>query len=269
MVPIRGLVARCSVIADTPPLQHPLPLPKLPLSGYQRPRDLYLKGFGRNQSRRLKTKICDITSETGSDKCFNGYGTVYSVLLPPYIRSTKFVRLLEFGVNQFGSLKLWLDIFPSNNVRVVGVDKVCKKNQLMQSNCAIYCGDQTNTTFLSYLTEREGPFDVIIDDASHRSPDQRLTMDVMFPTALKRGGLYVVEDVECNYYHGVLLYNRILCGGPRKPHTMIEVGKWIARNVAGVSSQRGMHPLSKLVESVMFTPSIVAFWRKGKKRHLP
>ena len=41
----------------------------------------------------------------------------------------------------------------------------------------------------------QGPFDIIIDDASHASFHQFLSMAVLMPT-LKNGGLYIVEDLQ-------------------------------------------------------------------------
>jgi hypothetical protein len=40
-----------------------------------------------------------------------------------------------------------------------------------------------------------GPFDVIIDDASHASRHQQIALDVLF-SFVKPGGLYIIEDLH-------------------------------------------------------------------------
>ena len=48
---------------------------------------------------------------------------------------------------------------------------------------------------LEELARKETPLDIIIDDGSHASVHQHLTLGVLFP-ALKPGGLFVIEDLD-------------------------------------------------------------------------
>lgn len=52
----------------------------------------------------------------------------------------------------------------------------------------VFISDQGNPAFLSDLAERAGPFDIIIDDGSHRMEDLRTSFMTLFPT-LKSSGL--------------------------------------------------------------------------------
>ena len=45
-----------------------------------------------------------------------------------------------------------------------------------------------------------GPFDIIIDDGSHRNDDMVISFETLFPV-LKCGGMYVVEDLHCCYWY--------------------------------------------------------------------
>src|SRR5438445_13894138 len=48
---------------------------------------------------------------------------------------------------------------------------------------------------LAELASKERPLDIIIDDGSHASVHQHLTLGVLFPS-LKPGGLFVIEDLD-------------------------------------------------------------------------
>jgi len=50
-----------------------------------------------------------------------------------------------------------------------------------------------------------GPFDIIIDDASHISPLSIRSFEILFKL-LKRGGIYVIEDLHVFRMPGYLPY---------------------------------------------------------------
>jgi hypothetical protein len=52
---------------------------------------------------------------------------------------------------------------------------------------------------VSYL----GPFDLIVDDGSHRVRDQQVTAETLLPY-LAPGGLYIIEDVNGDELSGLL-----------------------------------------------------------------
>ena len=49
------------------------------------------------------------------------------------------------------------------------------------------------------LREKEGPFDIIIDDGSHLSLHQIGTFEALYGS-LKTAGLYIIEDVQTSYW---------------------------------------------------------------------
>ena len=58
------------------------------------------------------------------------------------------------------------------------------------------CGDERRLEELAaQLSKQPGCFDIIVDDGSHASYHQQLTMLKLFPL-VKSGGLYIIEDLH-------------------------------------------------------------------------
>ncbi len=49
-------------------------------------------------------------------------------------------------------------------------------------------------------TKEFGPFDIILDDGSHKTYHQLVSFTSLFLDALKDGGCYMVEDTRTNYW---------------------------------------------------------------------
>lgn len=107
-------------------------------------------------------------------------------------------RILEIGVKSGGSTALWKAVFPS--ATVVGVDLKLRYwiRQQPSPDGVIYLeGDQRDTQRLEEIARSHGPFDVIIDDGSHVTDDQAITMRCLVPH-VRPGGFYVVEDIQAS-----------------------------------------------------------------------
>ena len=50
------------------------------------------------------------------------------------------------------------------------------------------------------MNDEFGPFDIILDDGSHKTHHQNISFGALFRSALKDGGCYMVEDVHTNYW---------------------------------------------------------------------
>lgn len=112
------------------------------------------------------------------------------------------VKLLEIGIGGYqdprdggDSLRAWKRFFPKG--RIYGIDIVDKK-ALEEDGITTLQGSQNDPDFLRAVVERHGPFDVIIDDGSHRCPDVITSFLHLFP-ALTDEGVYVVEDTHFSY----------------------------------------------------------------------
>lgn len=122
------------------------------------------------------------------------YDQAYERLLEG--RRTAVLDVLELGVLDGGSLLAWADYFPMANIW--GVD--LKLPDLDHPRIHMVQGDAVSPHVLYKLTDH-GPFELIIDDASHRIDDQLASFLGLWP-ALASGGLYVIEDhLDPSHFH--------------------------------------------------------------------
>ena len=98
--------------------------------------------------------------------------------------------VLEIGVHQGGSLRMWEEYFPK--AQIYGVDIV----QGFEPSGRVHFrkGSQSDATFLSDISKEVDGWDIIIDDGSHRFEDQKITFETLWGE-LNPGGVYVIEDV--------------------------------------------------------------------------
>lgn len=139
------------------------------------------------------------------------YTRVYDLLFRD--RRKRPVRLLELGLlgwthsknwqnietrdqghaigNRAPSLQMWLDYFP--NAEVIGFD-INDFSGVTLPRCSILRGDMGDRNDLARVAAR-GPFDIIIDDASHASHHQQIALGYLF-RHVAAGGFYVIEDLQ-------------------------------------------------------------------------
>lgn len=126
--------------------------------------------------------------DTDKSSKHNYYTRQYEKLLSDY-KDTEGLSILEIGVYKGGSLRAWKEYFPNASV-VVGVDIL---EEYRNNYELVEIGNATDETFMKYVNEKHGPFDIIIDDGSHRNSDVIKTFEIMFPL-LKNKGIYIAED---------------------------------------------------------------------------
>ena len=107
------------------------------------------------------------------------------------------IRLLEIGVQGGGSLYTWKEFFPQAEITGIDIDELCQKYE--GENIKIYIGSQEDSIFLKSVEDKEGPFDIVIDDGGHTMKQQIVTFNTLFPL-LKEGGIYVIEDLHTSYW---------------------------------------------------------------------
>ena len=155
------------------------------------------------------TSLDNVGIKYGTDKCSLGHNYLhfYEQLLKPF--NGKF-KMLELGV-QFGfSLKMWEESYP--NAKIIGVDndpEILNRN-LNLTNAEFLYGDVTDETFVDKLINKEDEFDIIIDDASHKSQDQINSFMFLFPY-IKPGGYYIIEDLHTSYQETYTPLDQISC----------------------------------------------------------
>lgn len=132
----------------------------------------------------------------GTDKgTHQGFMEYYPKYLPP---QDKMQVLVELGVYQGGSMKLWGSRLTHPGSRVIGIDidlSQAPSSGSFEPNVELYEGDQA--TIPERLDFRYGA-DIVIDDASHFSSKTIASFHTWWPH-VRPGGLYVVEDTHCSY----------------------------------------------------------------------
>lgn len=107
------------------------------------------------------------------------------------------IRILEIGVGDGKSIRVWEDYFTHPQTQIFGMDK--DPVDQSRGRYTFLVGDQTNIKSFEPLTFTA--YDVIIDDGSH-TPDGTITaFEALWPF-IKRGGYYFIEDLRCSYMPG-------------------------------------------------------------------
>lgn len=106
--------------------------------------------------------------------------------------------VLEFGVENGNSLRMWYDY--AINAHIIGVDSDPKVASLdfRSQKISLFIGKQQDNKFLQEWVIPFGPFNLIIDDASHRPADQIITWNIMWPYVAP-GGFYSIEDLQTSF----------------------------------------------------------------------
>jgi hypothetical protein len=113
------------------------------------------------------------------------------------------IRLLEIGVDRGGSLAAWSRYFGAQ-ATIVGIDvnPFCVNFDDPAHNRHVRIGGQQDPALLDRVVHEFGPFDVIIDDGSHRPSHMNASFRGLFDRGLADGGVYIAEDLQTNYWLG-------------------------------------------------------------------
>ena len=124
----------------------------------------------------------------------NEYNRIFSVY------RDQSINILELGIQNGGSLEIWANYFPSAN-KLVGcdIDHNCAQLKYTDPRIAVVIGDANSDLTQLAIIEHAPAFDLIIDDASHRSSDIVKSFNRYFPKLINKG-IYVVEDLHCSYW---------------------------------------------------------------------
>jgi hypothetical protein len=133
-------------------------------------------------------KLVDIGLKTGTDKAsFHNFCEIYDNVLQNY--RDEEIRLLEIGIQNGYSLKMWKEYF--TNAEIIGAD-IDDKSFLDDERIKTHI---VNQEISSELLSIPGSFDIIIDDGGHTMLQQQVTLSTMF-SRLKSGGIFILEDLH-------------------------------------------------------------------------
>lgn len=126
------------------------------------------------------------------------------------------VVILEVGVYQGGSLKMWRDYFGKKaKIYAIDINPLCK--QFEEENIKIFIGSQDDKYFLNQIKNEIPTIDILIDDGGHEMHQQIVTFEEMY-NHLKEDGIYLCEDLHTSYWTN---YG----GGYKNPKSFIEYSK--------------------------------------------
>lgn len=167
-----------------------------PIIGYLRGKKKYLLGkyYSEDLTKLAQLHVCD---KWGT----HYYTPHYAFHFKKFRREE--INLLEIGVGGYknpdrggASLRMWKDYLRKANIYAIDIHD---KSLLEENRIKIFQGSQADTQFLGRICEDIGEIDIIIDDGSHMNEDIITSFEYLFPK-LKKGGVYVVEDLQCAYW---------------------------------------------------------------------
>jgi hypothetical protein len=190
--------------------------------------------FANTDNELIKTALQFNTTKLLDPECVQ-YLTHYEKEFAP-LRNKK-IKLLEIGVKDGESLKLWKEYFHKDS-EIVGIDISDEYlNNFDEPGVELFFGDQSDIEFLSKV-KNSGPFDVIIDDGGHTMFQMRASFEYLFRYGLANDGMYIIEDLGTCYWYK-------WSGGIGRSNTM-------------------MSRLKELVDSVNHR-----FWKGGRVDYIP
>lgn len=187
------------------------------------------------------------------------------------------LRFLEIGVDRGGSLTAWSEFFGPQAI-IVGIDinPACSMFDDPASGRHVRIGDQADVALLGAVVAEFGPFDVILDDGSHRPSHTTASFRHLFDKGLIGGGLYLVEDLQTNYWTGFRDARRsfvdVAKGLVDVMHAQYaQVESETAFLLGGEERRRSFRVprITKLVDSIEFYDSIVIIRRAVGDRPVP
>lgn len=133
--------------------------------------------------------------DTGTNKSSElmDYLGIYEQVLG-HLRNKRF-QLVEIGVNQGSSARMWADYFWRARIVGIDIDPTCKEHAT--DRIRIIIGNQGRPAFLARMARRLRPL-VLVDDGSHKWTHQIDTFRALWPV-VRPGGYFVVEDIHTSF----------------------------------------------------------------------
>lgn len=132
----------------------------------------------------------DLARKHGTDKAWHGFARFYEPHLPKHPN-----KILEIGIHEGASLRMWQDFYP--NAEVIGAD-FDKARLYNVGKIKSYLCNQESRENLTALMNKVGKCDIIIDDGGHTIKQQQVSLATLLPWCK----YYVLEDLHTSTYVG-------------------------------------------------------------------
>tara|TARA_R100000657_G_C4659908_1_gene103724 strand:- start:462 stop:1193 length:732 start_codon:yes stop_codon:yes gene_type:complete len=159
-------------------------------------REEAVEKFGDSEN-----ELHHIALQTSSTKITDPECSHYCDFYAQYFKDRKNdnLKILEIGVKEGDSLLMWKEYFPNSSIVGLEINPEPLKS-FSHDRIKLYFGDQTDTSLLQEICKNEGPFDIIIDDASHVNEHHQVSFAHLFENGLANNGIYVIEDLGTSYW---------------------------------------------------------------------
>lgn len=158
------------------------------------------------------------------------------------------VHVVEIGVAQGGSLRMWRDYFgPRAVIHGVDINPHCER--FRNDGFTIHIGDQENRGFLRSLRQRIPRIDILIDDGGHGMRQQIHTFEELF-AHISPQGVYLCEDMHTSYWGP-------WGGGMRRRGTFVEYSKQM---IDWLNAWHSTQPLRLLVSDFTRSTNSLHFY---------
>ena len=146
-----------------------------------------------------------LENQTDKASNYHNYSKIYEPLL--FQKRKEVGKLLEIGVFNGSSIKSWKEYFPQFTIYGVDIDSKCKEFE--SDRIKIIIANAGAPFVIGEVGRNNGPFDIIIDDGSHRANDI-VTSYYQLIRSVKPLGFYIIEDLHCcdqsyNYNDSLIL----------------------------------------------------------------
>jgi hypothetical protein len=144
----------------------------------------------------------------GTDKMNQKEPHTYQYVYGKYLFPARYrpVKLLEIGLGcdmAYGpgkSMELWMEIMPKATYYSIEFDAACAEKFRSTLGDRLFIGDQSDVAFLQRVKAGiPALLDIIIDDASHIAHHARISFRELW-SKLAPGGIYVIEDLQTNFW---------------------------------------------------------------------
>lgn len=188
-----------------------------------------------------------------SDKVVrHGYHRFYSLFLEKF--RDKNISMLEIGFSKEKSVPFWSAYFPK--AKIYGIDI---KGEFEFPQGRFFLGDQSDVGFLRRVCEEIGEVDLIVDDGSHFPAHQVISFVELFSSLLKKGGVYIIEDIESSYWRKGNCYNNDFNFGFKHESSIVEIFKNVVDEVNSEFLKEDDVILSPIPKSVRAQIGLISF----------